>query len=814
MPTITATPVPAAGLIQVDVDWSDSPLVAFARLERVNVVDGSVQTVRPHTALATALGQFMRLSNGRGRWFDTDAPFDTPVTYRVYADSTPSDPWYGTNAGAIVRDAFGRTVGAGATWGTPDTGPAYAAAFGTTTEALVASGEGTLSIGTENVVKGQHPAPLINREDWELRYRVGVDAVPTGDHHLQWTYMRMDGPVNNYVAFAVVFRTTGVVGWQAAKGVGGVATNIGAGLTNFTFDASVGAEVRTQVVGTTARLKLWRQTEVEPAAWTAELEIPDVPRLGRVALTAFVPTASSSALPVVFDFDNLVVSGSDAAHSAQVSLASEGHAWLRDPLRPCNSIRLEDCVDVSACSDSNEGFEVGTAAGWSATNATLVAEVAPSVEGSHRGKLTADYAAGQTFGPGTAWSTTRYTFDATAEGWAGEGGVTAARVTTPAPHDGAGMLRASKTMGAGFDSIRFNDSSSLPDDISAGGPTLSMWALVPAASPGTNWQAHIEVQDSTFAWQPAADVAMTPGTWRLLTFTPPAGLLANSRAVGVQFSATGVNGAQFVYIDTVRQGASPAALLTRRLAVTAGTWVRARGWLMAPVDGTQARLAVNWLAADGSYLGTSAGSLLTLVGGSWTFAEALVEAPANAVSAELTWTTAGIPTSGTIIYGDAFTFTLRAPKEGAFFVSMDTESRDPNSESVQPVNRRLAITASRVRRGVESTLTLATARFADRDALINITVPGSPLLFSAPPEYGIPQRYWDVGSTDVQRGLPDHRFQPRIHALPIGEREAPAGPGKAPCGVAYDDGCSTPALTTWQQVADAGMTWLDLTDVS
>lgn len=812
MPTITATPVPAAGLIQVDVDWSDSPTLAFAKLERVNVADGTVQTVRPHTALATALGQFMRLSNGRGRWFDTDAPFDTPVTYRVYSDAFPSEPWYGAGSAAVVRDDFGRTVGAGATWGTPDVGPAYTA-FLTTTEALVGSGEASLSMGTKNVLRGQRLAGGVTRSDWDVRYRVGVDAMPLTDHPLVWTYLRLDAAVDNYVSLAVQFRTSTALGWQIAKEVGGVATAISGGVTSLGYSTGSDARVRVQSIGTKARIKIWVGL-VEPADWTAEVDIPDVPAVGQAAIVAFVPTAVTNSLPFVFDMDELTASGSDSAHSAQVSLASEGHAWLRDPLRPCNSIRLENCVDVSACADSNEGFEVGTAAGWTADNATLTAEAAPGVDGAYRGELTANYAAGQTFGPGTAWSTTRYTFDATSEGWAGEGGVTVARVTTPTPHDGAGMLRASKTMGAGFDSVRFNDNSSLPDDISAAGPTLSMWALVPAASPGTNWQAHIEVQDSGFTWQPAADVAMTPGTWRLLTFTPPAGLLANSRAVGVQFSANGVNGAQVVYVDTVRQGASPAARLVRRLAVTAGTWVRAQGWLMAPVDGTQARLAVNWLASDGSYLGTSAGGLLTLVGGSWTFAQALVEAPANAVSAELTWTTAGIPTSGTIVYGDAFTFTLRAPKEGAFFVSMDTERRDPNSESVQPVNRRLAITASRVRRGVESTLTLATARFADRDALINITLPGSPLLFSAPPEYGIPPRYWDVGGTDVQRGLPDHRFQPRVHSLPIGEREAPAGPGKAPCGVSYDDGCATPALTTWQQVADAGMTWLDLTDVS
>jgi hypothetical protein len=814
MPLITATPVPAAGLIQVDVNWSENPTVAFARLERVNVATGEVQTVRPHTALNTALGQFMRLSAGRGRWFDTDAPFDTPVTYRLYGDDFPTEPWYGAQTSAFVRDAFGRTVAAGATWGTPDTGPAYTAFF-TTTEASVAAGEGTLSMAAKNVLRGQRIAGGVTRTDWDVRFRVGVDVMPLTDHPLVWTYLRLDAAVDNYIALGVQFRTAGSIGYQVSKEVAGVASVVDSGISTLGYDISNGVEVRAQAIGTTARLKLWAQAGTEPEAWTSEVSIIDVPALGQAAVVGFVPTANTNVLPYVFDVDNLSAAGSSEATSAQVILASQGHAWLRDPLRPCNSLRLESCVDVSMCGDVNDGFEVGSAAGWTTDNATLTAEQAPTVGGSYRGKLTVDYTAGQAFSTDTPWPITLYNWTVDAQGWVGEGGTTSvARVTVPTPHDGSGMLQATKTgMGAGTETIRFNDAQGLRN-LAANGPTLAVWAMVPLSTAGTNWVAHLEVQDPAFAWVAGADVPLVKGQWRLLFFTPPAGLLTSCRAIGMSFAGTGVSGSGVVFIDTLRQGAAPAAQLSRRLPVTPGTWVRASGWLMAPIDGTQARLAVNWITTGGSWINYSAGSPITLVGGNWTYVEALVEAPASSATAELTWTTIGSPATGTIIYGDDFSFEYRAPKEGAFFVSMDTESRAANSESVQPVNRRLAITASRPRRGVESTLTLATARFTDRDNLINITLPGSPLLFSAPVEYGIPQKYWDIGTTDVQRGMPDHRFQPRVHVLPIGEREAPAGPGKAPCGVSYDDGCDTAGLTTWAEVQAAGMTWLDLTDVS
>lgn len=153
------------------------------------------------------------------------------------------------------------------------------------------------------------------------------------------------------------------------------------------------------------------------------------------------------------------------------------------------------------------------------------------------------------------YDTTRNTFDATAESWAGEGTTAVARVTSPV-HDGAGSLRATKTMSSGLDSIRFNDNQGTRD-ISAAGPTLAAWTLVPADAAGTAWHARLELQDNAFAWNAGTEVALTPGTWTLISYTPPAGLMANCRSIGLQFRATGVNASQSVYIDTVMQGTSP-----------------------------------------------------------------------------------------------------------------------------------------------------------------------------------------------------------------------------------------------------------------
>jgi len=148
------------------------------------------------------------------------------------------------------------------------------------------------------------------------------------------------------------------------------------------------------------------------------------------------------------------------------------------------------------------------------------------------------------------------------------------------------------------------------------------------------------------------------------------------------------------------------------------------------------------------------------------------------------------------------------PGSGVFFASMASEAYATNSISVNPTNAEFPIAMSRTRRGVSSTLTLVTRTFADRDALKLITKPGSPLLFQGPPQYGIPDRYMDVGDTDFDRGKSDHKYQARVAALPHTEVARPAGPTLGVCGSRVMDLCDVYA--TWQDMVDAGLNWDDL----
>jgi hypothetical protein len=126
--------------------------------------------------------------------------------------------------------------------------------------------------------------------------------------------------------------------------------------------------------------------------------------------------------------------------------------------------------------------------------------------------------------------------------------------------------------------------------------------------------------------------------------------------------------------------------------------------------------------------------------------------------------------------------------------------------TLNPTNAKYPVAMGRTRRGVSSTLTLVTRTFADRNALITLAEPGSPLFWQGPAAYGINDQYLDVGSLSVVRGLSDHKFQVRVLNLPYVQVGRPAGPSQGVCGSQVGDLCDF----TWSELAADGNTWDDL----
>lgn len=145
---------------------------------------------------------------------------------------------------------------------------------------------------------------------------------------------------------------------------------------------------------------------------------------------------------------------------------------------------------------------------------------------------------------------------------------------------------------------------------------------------------------------------------------------------------------------------------------------------------------------------------------------------------------------------------------GVFFVSMTPDTRASNSGSLVPTNDIYPIPVSRARMKPTSILTVVPTSFAARNDLIDLLAPGEPLLLRTTPDFGINDRYLNIGDVAETYQLADMTVQPRIMNLPNAEVRAPVGPSLGVCGARVTDLCDIYA--TWDEMVAAGLTFADL----
>lgn len=146
-------------------------------------------------------------------------------------------------------------------------------------------------------------------------------------------------------------------------------------------------------------------------------------------------------------------------------------------------------------------------------------------------------------------------FDDDTQGWVVDGGTATLARDTAQKRSGAGSLRANATMAAGSNvNVRLgnNQGGSLNNYVPGGGSALSAWVLIPEGSPGTNHQARIDVQNSSYTYRQGNLTALTPGVWTEVKVTPPPGELSNARQIIVQVSGDFASSSSLtVYVDDI-----------------------------------------------------------------------------------------------------------------------------------------------------------------------------------------------------------------------------------------------------------------------
>lgn len=142
------------------------------------------------------------------------------------------------------------------------------------------------------------------------------------------------------------------------------------------------------------------------------------------------------------------------------------------------------------------------------------------------------------------------------------------------------------------------------------------------------------------------------------------------------------------------------------------------------------------------------------------------------------------------------------------YAGMGDDERAANTVLSGTVNQTYPIPTSRARRAPVSELRVIAHDCDARDQVIATNQPGTPLLFQAPADYCIPDRYISVGPLIETRISVDQREDFRLMTMPYAVVRRPVGPANGICGSRIDDLCDL--YTSWQSITLTGLDWADL----
>jgi hypothetical protein len=337
------TPIPDLSQVRLDLDFSDLVGITTAYVVRVHP-DGSRIPVRPSP---------VTLSGGLAVMYDTEAPLDTPFHYLAHV-SVPQAGYNGvggilaTTVRPVFSDTFTRVVGAGS-WGstTPNTYP-WTIVAGVAANFSVNGTQGLIAVSTTNSTR-----LAANTANWQVQNSQGgadfiVPDEATGAPVDLYLRTRFVGTLTGaQTRFVLRLRTNAMVDLV-------LEVRLADGTTIVLTEAFL---VEQYTDGTTLKLKyvqidnvwqakVWRSIDPEPTAFQAlndnNLNADIIAGLG---LAILVESGNSNPLPYNQLYDNLSVTSLDTFDTVILPSTINGLSggWLRDPLRPCNDLRLIFC---------------------------------------------------------------------------------------------------------------------------------------------------------------------------------------------------------------------------------------------------------------------------------------------------------------------------------------------------------------------------------------------------------------------------------------------------------------------------------------
>jgi hypothetical protein len=145
---------------------------------------------------------------------------------------------------------------------------------------------------------------------------------------------------------------------------------------------------------------------------------------------------------------------------------------------------------------------------------------------------------------------------------------------------------------------------------------------------------------------------------------------------------------------------------------------------------------------------------------------------------------------------------------GVIWIGHERETYASASAQFEVVGRRRPIDVSNVRKDATTSLFFATITCDDRDKLLELTAPGTPIFIPPFPAICWPGRYLALGEHTVAPLSRDLRRQPRLHSMPAVVVDAPVGPICCTEGTTWCDMCNQAA--TWAAFDALALTGVDV----
>jgi hypothetical protein len=357
MPSTSAVVVADPAYVYVETSWGDVPAATNVCMDRVVVATGERTPLRPYVSYDT--DGCLALSCGTGIFWDTEAPFDTPVQYCATATNAAGST-ITTSAVNLVTDTFTRVTANG--WGTPDIGPAYVVTGGIAANYSTTGARGQHAVTDTGVRRSS--SLVVSTPNFVAQATAYPVAIALTQSTEQWLLLRADAAGLNGYKARLRYGTAGTVDLILESITAGVPTVLAGTVALGAYIATTGITVKFSVWGSQLSVKAWDSTTPEPAAYLITVTDTTFTAPGTVDLVSIRNIGNTNGT-INFQWDNLTIVDVCAdlvtveACSASVTLVSDGCFRLGDPVRPCSDRHV--CLEEeSDCSTEDTGIYFGS----------------------------------------------------------------------------------------------------------------------------------------------------------------------------------------------------------------------------------------------------------------------------------------------------------------------------------------------------------------------------------------------------------------------------------------------------------------------